>query len=82
MKYDRLCERCKHYCIVLLLTPFSSGTPAGDSDRVTSVVDIGGTRQANGSNGVTEGHGCIQLHESDVIVIGVGVVGRVRNDLF
>lgn len=82
VKYERLCERCKHYCIVLLLTPFSSGTPASDSDNVAGGVDVRGRGQANGSNGVTEGHGWVQLHQSDVVVIGVGVVVRVRNDLF
>lgn len=47
----------KHYCVALLLTPFSSGTPAADSDSFTSRVDVSGSRQANGSNGLTEGHG-------------------------
>ncbi len=72
----------QHRCVALLLTPFSSGTPAADSDRFTSGEDVSGSGQANGLNGRTEGHGWFQLHQSDVIVIGVGVVVWVRNDLF
>ncbi len=65
-----------------LLTPFSGGTPAADSDRLTGGEDISGSGQANGSNGCTEGHRRVQLHQSDVVVIGVGVVVWVRDDLF
>ncbi len=50
--YVRLCERCA----AVLLTPFSGGTPAADSDRLTGGEDISGSGQANGSNGRTEGH--------------------------
>lgn len=65
----------------LLLTSFSSGAPAGDGDRCPSGESVCGSGQTNGSNGVAEGHRWVHLHQRDVIVIGVGVVIWMRNDL-
>lgn len=64
----------------LALTPFSGGPPASDPSLTADGKMVRWGRQADGPDVLAEGDVSIQLHQSDVIAVGKGVVIAVGND--
>lgn len=63
------------------LTPFYGGPPARDPSLRTYRKMVRGGRQTDGPDVLIEGDVSIQLHQSNVIVVGGGVVIVVGDDL-
>lgn len=70
-----------HPTPVHALTPFSGGPPASDPCLTAYGKVVGRGWQADGPDVLTEGDVGVQLHQSDVIVVGEGVVIVVGDDL-
>lgn len=62
------------------LTSFSRGPPTGDPRLAACGEVVGGGGQADGPDVLVEGDVGIQLHQSDVVVVGERVVVTVSDD--
>lgn len=64
----------------LALTPFSGGPPASDPSLTADGKMVRWGRQADGPDVLAERDVSIQLHQSDVVAVGEGVVIVVGDD--
>lgn len=72
---DKLCSRHSHH-----LTSLPGSSPASDPSLFSYWEVMRGGGQADGPDVLVERDAVVQLHESDIIIVGLRVVARVNDD--